>query len=298
MIESYISHITEETLSIASGEIPKTLDFNMDLKSLCTKFNHDEFCIKAINEKAIKIRFEKAVLDEDQSLHIVMQVSLPIQSSKFTESHPIFISNVGFFENETYYKLNLPTHALQTNGIIYGLNQDLCKGLICDVNSVYYDSNILCVSNLLSNHSDSCSAIDFGQKDVCAFKRVAGLGYLMAVKHGLLSSNRNDLVEVKTLKSSNFWTELAGHLICYQNDDQTSFLIMGRVEPYFATITPKTLLITPETDILGYNFTFTESLSERIERSIKNLTAKDDHVSLMGNEVSTLLLITISGITF
>ena len=72
---------------------------------------------------------------------------------------------------------------------------------------------------------------------------------------------------------------------------------MGRVEPYFATITPKTPLITPETDIVGYNFTFTESLSERIERSIKNLTAKDDHVSVMGSEVSTLLLITISGIT-
>ena len=297
MIESYLTHITHETLSVTSGEIPKTLDFNMDLKSLCTKFNEDDFCIKAINENSIQIRFQKAGLDEDMSLHIVMQVLLPIQSSKFKNSYPISISNVGFFQNETYYMLKLPSHALQTNEIIYGLNPDMCKGLICDVNAVYYDSNILCVSNLLSNHSDSCTATDFGSMDVCVFKRVAGLGYLMAIKNGLLSTNQNDLVEVNTLKSSNFWTDQSGHLICYQDNDQTSFLIMGQIMPYSATLKPKTQIITPKIDLSGYNFTFTESLNEKIERSIQNLTAKDDHVLVMGNEINTLLLISISGIT-
>ena len=119
----------------------------------------------------------------------------------------------------------------------------------------------------------------------------------MAINDGLFSSNQNDLVEVNKLKNSNFWTDQSGHLICYQNNDQTSFLIMGQVKAYSASVTPKLPIVTPETDIKSYNFTFTESLSERIERSIKNLTASDDHVSVMGNEINTLLLISISGLT-
>ena len=100
MIDSYLDHITRETLSVTSGQIPNTIDFIMDLKSMCNTFNDKEFCFQAINDRAIKIDFEKAFLDKDMSLHIVMKIELPISSPKFKNSRPIKISNVGFHRDE------------------------------------------------------------------------------------------------------------------------------------------------------------------------------------------------------
>ena len=120
MIDSYLDHITRETLSISSGQIPNNIDFVMDLKSICNQFNSKDFCLQAINDRAIKIQFETAALDSDMSLHITMKVELPINSPKFKNSRPIKISNVGFHRNDKYYKLNLPDSALETNGKTYG----------------------------------------------------------------------------------------------------------------------------------------------------------------------------------
>ena len=294
MIDSYLEHVTKETLAVASGEIPNTLDFVTDLKILCEKFNEPDFCYHAINDKAIKISFEKASLDKDLSLHIIMTIDMPIQSKKFLNSIPIVISNVGFFKNDSFFELELPKNALITDEKIYGLDTEMCTNSICHVNSVYFDSSVMCLSDFYKNRTNSCKATDYGQKSICSFLRVGDEGYLISVTSGLFNSNENDLLEVTNLDSKTFWTSDAGHLICYENDDMASFLILGRAKIYTASLKPKLPIMKIEVDVSKYNITFNKSIKENFNDTLNELLQNDDSVQIFGQKYDTVQIIIIS----
>ena len=179
-----IRTIEEEILETALGKIPPHASYVSGLISSCSKLgNSPRFCHKLLQNNLIKIQFGGLSFDEETQILISKTVlSIPIEKESPSNLRHIKVINLGNWEREGFFKLNLKGDFIIQGDQILALDQDQCADTLCPFSAIRTEVPE-CFSSLLKNSTVGCVKIFQEPPAYCEIENY-GSDYILAIPRG------------------------------------------------------------------------------------------------------------------
>ena len=296
VVVDYVRTIEIEALSVFSNEVPTSLDFYQSIMDVCADSdNDDEFCRKLINRGLVKLQFANMNITEDFTLTAHILLNLPVLSQEFRNAQRISILNVGYFSGNNFRKLNLPSDLLEFEGKYYALNVADCENQLCHISAVYSDRSALCIESLLSNCTVGCESVDYGDRQICDYRVITGVGNLVAASNAVYFSTETTILDSFTILNETVFLPNNGKLLCQFGNThklEKSFFLNPNTQAKSSVVKP----IFKNLQFLSFEKIKThDSLSKNFSRTIEELIKSDDHLKINGRQYSTFAIILCSG---
>ena len=201
-MSSYITRFEKELFQIISGEIPKETKFFQSLSNVCHESQIIGSKLEDTLTKSFCSEFTKSIpklvfigikVDNELNVHILATVKNPILAIELNTiySPTIFdISNVGFYQNATKYKIAISTSSILISGQnLFQLDKNLCENNMCSINSLTLNTNSNCLDQILNYNSTKGCILDQIEDPYCSYLQVSEF-YIVSINKGLLLSNR------------------------------------------------------------------------------------------------------------
>ena len=295
IVVDYVRTIEVEALSVFSNEVPTSLDFYQSIMEVCSDSdNDDEFCRKLINRGLVKLHFANMNITDDFTLTAHILLNLPVLSQEFRNAQRISILNVGYFSGINYRKLNLPTDLLEFEGKYYALNIADCQNQLCHISAVYSDRSALCIESLFNNCTLGCESIDYGDRQVCDYRVITGIGNLVAASNAIYFSTETTILDSFSIINETVFLPNNGKLLCQFGNThklEKSFFLNPNSKAQSSVVKPN----FKDLEFLSFEELPThDSLSKNFSRTIEQLIKSDDHLKINGRQYSTIAIILCS----
>ena len=189
--------------------------------------NDDDFCKQLINRGLIKLNFVNMNITDDYTLSAHIVVNIPVLSSEFRNSQKISILNVGYFLDNEFRKLSLPSDLIMFEDKYYALNAGDCSRNLCHISSVFSDNSAMCVESLLKNETLGCESINYGFKDVCDYRVIDLVGNVVTASSAIFFSTEQSVLGIFTIRNQTVFIPENGKLLCtFENNLEKSFFSM------------------------------------------------------------------------
>ena len=298
VIDDYMAHTMEEVLSINRGLSPLKLDYYYDMIRLCRQLNPtNRFCQLAYRNNLIETSYRGVVLADDNSLQLLISIKLPIEVKGFWASKLSYIANTGYFKDGHYLKFDLPKAVVLTDTEhstqIMTIDPSLCQGPVCSYSAVSFDQTTKCVSALLANNTDFCTATDYGPaENICDFHRIGNDGNLITVsKAELTTEHTSEFPNIRKIDLSTTFLSEDATLSCLTSHGKNTIRLQGTLAAQYRAIKMKTYNYPEFLNITQEDFEIHKSLPFKVHSNIKDLKRSDDNILLGSTQLPTLALI-------
>ena len=305
LLRDSVRTIENEILSYNFGTIPKTSSFLSTLLDLCTSIepNNERFCKHLIFSGGVDLEFNGLAI-KNGFLVSLIKINIPIQSVLFMKNMHLEVINLGSYNQQKYFQIQLPQDVIVTDDTFYSLNRGLCNGIVCDINSVMVQETARCLRSIVSNRTQFCTSVFMTPPRDCSFRKVTQ-GTLIRAAAGVFFPTGQTPFGAVSLNKRAMFTSSQGRLLCQNSGGYNTTHILT---PGHILIKNSTSVLEPRVKI-NRNFDFNKTnimLSETLElaRKIKDLYSIDDTININGTEQSIFLtmviistIISISGLT-
>ena len=295
-LQQSIKAIELELISFSFAQIPKSLNFLKNLVEICltVRSNNMQFCKHIVYTQKIKVRFDGLTFNEDGLVSLVF-LEIPIMSDELLVNTLFEINNIGYFQHDIYFKIDVPKFSIKTkNGFYYELNMLYCDDDLCHVNSVKMTTRSRCVQSVLNNKTDFCLSI-IDEPPICNYIRV-DTGHLIATKNAIFFPIDERTLNAISLINRTTLIQNPGRLLCSEGSSNSSHIL---AQPHTELRINNSMELTENLKII-YNIT-SKNIESRLSDNLKlidqmrNLYDLDDTINLQGKNYSVVSMLLVSG---
>ena len=281
---------TQQLLMMASeNKLPMRSESKLDLFGMCVQLqkqrnlitpDHNALCHQWAARQTTA-EFKGAIIDHFDTIKVKYEIKVPIFSKDISSNFVFKTVNLGFFQNNQKYKINLSSSVVYlSNSKIYETSD--CLETVCALSDLTHSK---CATSLiLTKSSEFCESRKI--PSACSF-------HFHANKY-LVSLNGTFISDQKTFKSQSNFLASKGTALCF--DGHATELIEKYDLSYETNL--KSIFIGIEFN--DTNLTYSQNLTKEIS-SLKNITVTDsiDRVNiLIYINLSLLSIILCSVIAF
>ena len=149
-VHETMREIERETIQSSFNNIPDNFQFISELVEVCMKIpeNDENFCYSLLHSKMFQIKFSGLAISEDLFINSFFTLKVFVKDTVSPKNTIFQINNIGFFQNDEFFKVNLPTHFIVLeNNTTWSISSTTCSNNfeICNIDVLKRDN---CVTSL------------------------------------------------------------------------------------------------------------------------------------------------------
>lgn len=217
----YLMRLETALFSLGKGVFPNDKTLIKSLLRVCieaqtteTKSYKNQFC-----NAFVFSHFDISLLGlyQDLNKNIVLKIQLDVPIAKsITFTYSIFsIANVGFYNNQQKYSVNLPSEMFVYDAYKTGFEFEYnkCVGQVCPIDALIITNRSRCGYGILKNvPNTNCVISKVNEINICNIEKV-GPGYLLSVKEALFIDHSVKIKGASELRNENILVN-SGTCIC------------------------------------------------------------------------------------
>jgi len=288
-VTNMIRAIEEEILGSALGSIPAHASYVNGLLSSCSKIgNSPRFCHKLLQNNLIDIYFDSFTFDEDSEILVSKTIlKIPLEKLSQSKMKQIKIVNLGNWEREHFFKLDLSGNFIIQGDQILALDHEQCADTLCPFSAI--KTNVpRCLGSLMQNSTEGCVKIFQEPPTYCVIENF-GLDYIVTIPRGDVIFSELQPIKSRSVTNQTMLINQKVTLQCHGVAGTKTVTFKDQLLSFESEFTENSISAL---EFKNISQKFTKSLE--LESNISDLELSEDKIQVGAKDVEIFVVIAVS----